>query len=333
MKRNRILFAAVVLMLVAAALTLALAEGGGTSVRRGIAYESGNGWIYFAPLKGTDPVRLGKPRRLARGSDPVLSPNGRTVVFARYAPVTVSNFGGRPNGARLYAISTSGGKPKLLSTTKSGYSVVVWSPDSRHLFVDAYIIDVRNGTVERKLKADTSSASFSPDGRSLAYVGDEANGRADIFVVELSSGRTHRITDLGYVQDVLWGPKEIAFGGNRDDEIWLIDSNGKHLRQLGKRLIVGELYGEPVSWSADGRLLLTVGGPYAPRVVDAASGNVIYSAVTGSGELSRDGSLALIDNCIFFPSSPRAGRIEIVSLSGHRAASFVGSGCDASWNA
>ena len=70
--------------------------------------------IYLASPTGND------PRRLARGADPVISPDGRSVVYRRDTKAVPS---------ALLIISTGSGKPRQLPASSD--EPVVWSPDSR----------------------------------------------------------------------------------------------------------------------------------------------------------------------------------------------------------
>lgn len=351
MKRNAMVVLALgVIVLGVVVLAFSLTRGG-PGVRRGIAYQSGSdeagsGWIYFTPLTGTDPVRFGKPRRLARGSDPLLSPDGQRVLFT----VTSLIVRNQPATSRLYSISSGGGKPKLLRETESfdggdrayiAPGSIVWSPDSQHLAIpgdDLRIVAAGSGKVQRIIK-NASWPSFSPDSRSLAYVLNNGSG-ADLYITDRDSGKTRRLTHLGDAGDPFWGPKEIAF--THSNGIWLCDQEGKHLLQLGQKLIVGSLYGNPVGWSSDGRRLLTEGlEPGATsRVVAVPSGSVVFSSfgsanVYGLG-LSRSGRLALFDTCAppYWQTSSSGG-VGVATIAGGlpKATAVASGACSASWNA
>jgi len=229
--------AALMVVVLAIVVFVLLPTGGGTSARRGVVYESGS-WIYFTPLNGVEPLRLGTPRRLAQGVEPSVSSDGRLVLFRDSSSLLQHNFGGRPTPAPLYLISSNGGRPKVLSNTATDVS---WSPDSRHIAVlasgaggwsELLIVDARSGKVEKTIKAYDGAASFTPDGKSLVYVGFKPGYKwevrgSEILVVDLRSGRTRRIADLNF--DVL----------STSESGLTLSPDGSHLAYVGERVVAG----------------------------------------------------------------------------------------------
>jgi len=92
--------------------------GGPESIKRHLVYEKvvGETGVWIAEVDGT------RPRLLVRdGQLPVLSPDGKLVAY--FADCRASNLG------CTYVVSTSGGKPRLLSTRRLD-EAITWSPTS-----------------------------------------------------------------------------------------------------------------------------------------------------------------------------------------------------------
>lgn len=318
--RRRLIIAVVVAAALAASV-LALALSGGSSVRRSLVYEV-DGSIWRANMDGSRPVRL------ASGTNPQIAPDGRLVAFTRVSPTS-----------GVFLIPAAGGNAEVIKGLAAGNPNLVWAPNSRLLAVGAddglHVVDVRSGAQRFIAEASIAYSSvFSPDSRSLVYELPERNGGSDLHVVNLESDKTRRLTRLGAATLAVWGPKEIAFSFN--DEIWLVDGNGKQLRQLGQGLIIGASYGAPAGWSADGKLLLAV-GPVEIAMIAVSSGKVLFSGAKGDLllGLSRDGQVALTSNCVysFFGNRLSSGGVATIPLDGGRPRMLVRGACSASWNA
>ena len=329
MRRRLILAVVVAAALAASVLALALSEG--SSIKRSLVYEAG-GAIWRANVDGSRPVRL------ASGTNPQISPDGRLVASTRVSPAS-----------GIFVIPAGGGKAEVIKGLAAGNPNLVWAPNSRLLAVGAddglHVVDVRSGAQKFIAKASIAYSSvFSPDSRSLVYELPERNGSSDLHVVNLESDKTRRLTRLGDATLAVWGPKEIAFSSN--GEIWLIEGNGKQLRQLGQGLIVGASYGAPAGLSADGKLLLAVApihqtsmGPTLPdgfKAIAVPSGKVRFSGAKGDLllRLSRDGQVALASNCVytFFGNRLSSGGVATIPLDGGRPRMLVRGACAASWN-
>lgn len=100
-------------------------------------------------------------------------------------------------------------------------------------------------------------AQLSPDGKLVAYVRqhidkDKDKALTDIFVVEVHTGNTRRLTNSGKDHSPRWSPdgKRIAFISTRSgsSQIWIIDvSGGEAWRIPTQEEILGDLV-----WSPDG---------------------------------------------------------------------------------
>ena len=146
---------------------------------------------YTQAGEGLFVTQRGTSRRIAPGAvirEIVWSPDGRYVAFGR---------DGRP-GAGIYVVARQGGRPArlLASVTRDGCTsfgpTVSWSPDSSQLVVwcDGEIIKMRRGGSDRRrLNAPlggvvdglVSPASWSPDGRLIAYRRHCTEAHSDVF--------------------------------------------------------------------------------------------------------------------------------------------------------
>lgn len=93
-----------------------------------------------------------------------------------------------------------------------GYRMA-WSPDSKRLAVDDYqdifIVDVVNGemrNVTKSLQKPALVGSWSPDGKSLAFMLLEGQFYSSIYVLDLVTGKTTELTNGTTGMDPFWVP-------------------------------------------------------------------------------------------------------------------------------
>jgi uncharacterized delta-60 repeat protein len=204
-------------------------------------------------------------------SYPALSPNGRSIAF-------VSITGSHPE---LYVIPTRGGKSRRLTNSPFGKESVAlghisWSPDGRRIAFDAtghvpdprclracvtndvYII-AADGSNLRRLVSGGSNASWSHDGKYLAYIDAAAtNGYGPIMIAKADGSSPRRIA-IGTAP--LWSPGSDILALQTVGEAAGIVVRRADGRQV--RTFAG--VGEP-TWSPDGRSLAALTG-YADKVV------------------------------------------------------------------
>jgi Tol biopolymer transport system component len=140
---------------------------------------------------------------------PAWSPDAREIAFVR-------------GGQGVFVISPLGGVEKKIADEATH---VVWAADSKAVFLrvgcpakaDVFCIDrIQLDTLERRriLSSGQASAprdlwtfSASPDGQTLAFIGGDRTGVADLHLIPVSGGRIRRLTQLNTViNGVDWSP-------------------------------------------------------------------------------------------------------------------------------
>jgi WD40 repeat protein len=210
-----------------------------------------NGRVAFSRDSGAVPgiwqldLRRGSMERVTFGGQPnlipVWSPDGARIAFA-------SN---RGNGFDPYVTAEPGAEELLVDLVPAGGWPLDWSPDGATLLQlsgsDIWMIDV--ATREAKPYVATpfaeSDASFSPDGRWVAYTSNES-GRVEVYLRTFPGAAARELISLA--------------GGT--EPAWRAD--GKELFYVGSD---GTLVAVPVELAADS---VTVGEPQ--RLFPGASG-------------------------------------------------------------
>jgi dipeptidyl aminopeptidase/acylaminoacyl peptidase len=192
--------------------------------------------------------------------DPAMSPDGKTIAFS------AQGRGGR--GIHRVRVDAPNTEPQFW-TAGTG---AVWAPDSQS------IVFIREG---RLWRLDTKSeqpvpitpamkglraATFSPDGRSLAFYSIQS-GHQDIWIVGADGGEPRQLTygsmsvDDGRFEPA-WSPdgRTIAFVSNKADywadDVWLVEVDSGKLRQLSRGITV---VGPSLHWSPTGDRLAAFG--------------------------------------------------------------------------
>jgi hypothetical protein len=154
----------------------------------------------FNDLTAVD-VETGGKRRLTRGArayDPDVSPDGRTVVFAR-------KLGDR---SELYTASMEGGALTELTRSVAGveWSGPRWSPDGTRMvaarllpggWLDLVLVDPATGEV-RGLTHDRArdvEPTWTPDGEAIVFRSDR-DGISNLYVGEPEGGAPRRLTNV-----------------------------------------------------------------------------------------------------------------------------------------
>lgn len=180
-----------------------------------------------------------------RDSDPTWSPDERRIAFVQRRATR----DGGPSSSDIWAIDTDGGHETQLTSTKSSEGEPQWSPDGTQIaflkgnpfdspFWSLYVMNADGVGKPRLLasRAYDDSISWSPDGTRIAFT--RYVGRAEVFVVDLSSRRLMRLTRNGAVGPT-WSPdgRWIAFSGtaNGEDAIYAIPARGGSPRLVTRR--------------------------------------------------------------------------------------------------
>jgi hypothetical protein len=315
---SRLAFGAAVLAVLS--VSLSLASAGARGSRAGL--ESSR-ILYVSSWSGSSQVYVVDPSgRAARGQvtfasaqggcdgvmacgaeDPVASPNGRQVAYV---------LTGRESS--LHVVRADGSSDRIVDAHVPECHVPVWSADSRHVSFSCggagprspdgnwtlnsdgpdIVVARTSGRTSRVIHAARSPA-WSPDGRSLAYVG--AGG---ILVLDLRTGRTRRWSrDVGF--GLAWSPDgtQLAYlhgrgPGNIDSQAPMTGDLRVVTRFGRVRVVVSAAgaYGGPIlsfAWTRvpDGlryRTPARVDGLYAGWFVTqlaADGGRVAYSTCDG----------------------------------------------------
>ncbi|HWP44372.1 MAG TPA: S9 family peptidase [Blastocatellia bacterium] len=170
-------------------------------------------------------------------SDAQVSPDGRWIAYV----VTTVNLKENAPDADLWLVSTGGGEPLRLTTSKKNDNQPRWSPDGRRIaFVSAreekpqiFLISPFGGEAERLTESKTGVQSFqwSPDGRRIAYVARQ----------EPTADEEKKQKDK---DDAIVVDKDFKFS-----RIWVIDVDTKKAKELVK----GDYQAADPQWSPDGR--------------------------------------------------------------------------------
>jgi hypothetical protein len=146
-------------------------------------------------------VADGRVRRLThgeRGYDPDVSPDGRTIVFAR-------KLGDR---SELATVGIDGGEPSALTRSAPGveWSGPRWSPRGDAIvaarllpggWLDLVRVDPADGSV-RQLTHDRAKdvePTFTPDGATVVFRSDR-DGVSNLYALGLADGRLSRLTNV-----------------------------------------------------------------------------------------------------------------------------------------
>jgi hypothetical protein len=220
--------------------------------------------VYAASDNGSGAHRLGP------GSNPHVSPDGKSVAYLREGPGSAQE---------LKLAPAQGGPSRTLMAGWRESFHLAFSPDSQTIAalrgpeigkLKLVLIDVASGAQRVLATGYFSGFSFSPQGDELVYARATSDGYpapSDLYRVSTSGGKAARLTQNHSSLDPLWGPNErIVFvkqlGAKHrrygpKNELFLINPNGKGLKRLTNTKVAPLLQGlYPTEWSASGNRLL-----------------------------------------------------------------------------
>jgi len=286
--------------------------------------------VWLVSTAGGDPVRLTTSKK--NDNQPRWSPDGKRIAF----------ISAREEKPQIFVMSPFGGEAEKLTDSKSGVQSFQWSPDGTRIafvapkeatpeeekkqkekddaqvidqdfkFGRIWIIDVATKKPTELVKSDVNASDpqWSPDGRSIAFVGTPTpkadDGRqSDIWIVDVASGQQRMVThNDGPDFAPRWSPdgKQVAYlsadlknGEIRQERLTVIAAEGGTPRVIAPAF---QYESGPPKWSADGRTLYFNAGVRTTTQlfsVPAAGGEAKQlsnvSGVMGQPSFSADGSV------------------------------------------
>ena len=212
---------------------------------------------------------------------PVWSPNGRKIAFD--SDRTDPNLNDETFINDVFTMNADGSSVTQLTDSRAGSSGDPgWSPDGSLIAYQSdggaypekqgiYVMRADGSNVRRVtalpagLDADRTPR-FSPDGRRLVFTRYTRDGGSALFTTDLR-GHTNQITSFAIrAGDAVWSPhgEKIVFEAAGTEprsrgDVYVVHSNGKHLRNLTRNALGDEGSADPV-WSPDGRKILFLQG-------------------------------------------------------------------------
>lgn len=203
-----------------------------------------------------------KPRKIASGSMPSWSPDGKRFACSQ-------------SGVRM--INTDGWNP--MGIRDSGWGAQ-WSPDGKTIaFTEAFVVktyDVQTKKIRTVLQKHDYKQIFwnmawSPDSRSVCFKGEKANGTIDVVTLDMANEtptlKVHHSTQLNINADFAWHPNgdRIAFGMYCPDRKKLQIYQLNPSKDEPPTLFPGQdetRNNNDVCWTPDGEQLIVVSGDF-----------------------------------------------------------------------
>jgi TolB protein len=249
----------------------------------------------------------------------------RGAFATRIAYVSVD---GQPPSQRYQLIiaDADGENPRVVLESRFPLMSPSWSADGQWLAYvsfegrrsSIYVQRVRTGERSRvSARAGINGApSFSPDGKKLAITLGGTNGNPDIFVLDLSTNATTRITDDPAIDtEAVWSAdgQSIYFTSDRagGPQIYRVAARAG---ERPKRITFGGSYNARPRLSPDGNQLAMVtldGSNYRIAVQDLANNNV---RVLSKGRQDESPSFAP-NGAMLIYSGSEAGRSLLATVS------------------
>ena len=215
-------------------------------------------------------------RRLAAGSNPTWSPDGRRLAFV--------------DGGRLKRIRRDGSRLReVVAHRGSRIGPPLWSPDGAWIAYSTSgdeLWAVRpDGTGSHRLaKARALNVAWSPNGRRLVYAGAVPD-QEELFTVSVRGGRPRRLIDAKAIVGVpQWSPdgRRIAFWTESSFTMVVAADGSFRARRV--------LRGSAPSWSPDGSRLAVRRGDdvWVARADGGGARRVSRGRAVHSGEIEEE---------------------------------------------
>ena len=149
---------------------------------------------------------------------PALSPDGKQLVFEEIN----SSFVKLPGARAVFVMGTDGSKPRRLTPwAENDGNQPVWSPDGKWLVFESHVEDGSqsqyflihpDGSGRRQISdfgdgTWLGRATFSPDGRSIAFAMGIDGANAAIYTMRLDGSHVQQVTHSAYWDSAsAWGP-------------------------------------------------------------------------------------------------------------------------------
>ncbi|HWC47356.1 MAG TPA: hypothetical protein VG448_00545 [Solirubrobacterales bacterium] len=233
-------------------------------------------------------------KRLTSGAEvdsrPLISPNGRVVVFLR------ATTAGAPRD--LYTVSINGGSPHPIAASPGDEHEASFSPDGRTIaFVrtsavgsgsndDIYTVRPSGAKLHR-LTRTAGLDEYAPNVLNTTIVfsrgknGEGPSAYADVYKMGIDGAKPRKViagAGSAYVEDVTANGRTILF--RRDQGLWVkqLGGKGRKLSELPDNAHVNSVF------SSDGKQVATfteADGEQSLSVIEVATGRSSYAEVVG----------------------------------------------------
>lgn len=132
---------------------------------------------FLRPAVAKDPFTFEAMMKLARVSEPALSPDGKTIAFT----VRRIDLDGNKSSRQIYTVPVAGGAPTAI-TKEGNNDRPRWTPDGKQLvFISTrsgssqvWIMNADGGAARQvtNLATEASGVTVSPDGKSVVFVSE-----------------------------------------------------------------------------------------------------------------------------------------------------------------
>jgi len=291
-------------------------------------------------------------KKVDKGSDPHVSPDGASVAYWREGPA---------HSTELKVAAVGGGAGETLMTNWQEPFELKWSPDSEFILAERggelgkrrlVLVTVATGAQKVLASGYFTGFSFDPEGKEVVYAKSNSQNfppRSNVYKVSAAGGKAVALTSDNLSEYPLWGPTgKIVFvklleASKRKyapkNELFLMNPNGRGVKRLTQTKVGQLLQGLlPTAWSANGkRLLAQFGGQdttYAVgvNVQTGAQKPILEATEQGlvGAALSQDGRTVYGSTGGFEPGSKQA--VVSVPWNGGKPKVLVKGASSPSWS-